>query len=98
MISRKGKIQKECEYCGKVFWGVPTKKYCGKKCAAKNSQRKDTLCWDCSKATGLGNCPWANHLIPVEGWEAIPTKINTNTLAVEVVSYNVRKCPLFERG
>lgn len=54
---------------------------------------KDTLCWDCEKANC--GCSWSLHYIPVDGWTAIPTKINdphTNT----VDSFIVTDCPLFK--
>lgn len=60
-------------------------------------ERKDTLCWGCSKATGKEDCPWANKLKPVEGWEAMPTKIKM-TVHITVNSYKIVSCPLFKKG
>lgn len=58
---------------------------------------KATLCWDCKKATGGSDCPWANNFEPVEGWDAIPEMI-TVTTTVQTSSFQVNNCPLFERG
>ncbi len=52
--------------------------------------KKGTLCWDCAKA--LGECSWANDLVPVEGWVAKPVKKKDG-----IDSYCVFECPLFER-
>lgn len=45
-------------------------------------------CWKCAKATGGGDCPWANDLEPVPGWMAVPDKD----------SYKILWCPLFSFG
>ena len=37
------------------------------------AQDKPTLCWKCERA--CGGCSWSADLIPVDGWDAIPTKI-----------------------
>ena len=52
------------------------------------SYKKSTLCWKCGKADASGDCPWANHLHPVEGWTAIKYK-------GKFTSYTVIKCPLY---
>mgnify|MGYP007124388795 CR=1 FL=1 len=32
-------------------------------------RKKDTLCWDCTKAAAKG-CAWAGRFEPVKGWKA----------------------------
>lgn len=59
--------------------------------------RKETLCWDCAKNGGL--CSWSKNFTPVEGWEAIPTKIQARGAYngyAEIDSYKVINCPQFE--
>lgn len=57
-----------------------------------------TLCWHCKWATGKdGHCPWASHLVPVEGWEAKKVKLKVS-MAGYTDSYIVKACPLFEEG
>lgn len=59
--------------------------------------RKETLCWDCAKNGGL--CSWSKNFTPVEGWEAIPTKIQARGAYNgygEIDSYKVINCPKFE--
>ena len=61
----------------------------------KRIEKKTTLCWDCAKNGGL--CSWSKNFTPVEGWEAIPTKINARGYDYyEIDSYKVVKCPEFE--
>lgn len=86
-----------CQYCGKSFAAKTKRKYCSQKCAlmVKPPNTKDTLCWDCEKATG--GCSWSDKLIPVEGWDAIPTKIKM-VIYKETDSYKVLNCPLFKKG
>ena len=60
----------------------------------------DTLCWKAENQKdgygiggcryACGGCSWSNDLIPVEGWEAIPTKLGKS-----VESYVVLKCPKY---
>lgn len=50
---------------------------------------KFTQCWDCAKATG--GCSWSQEYVPVEGWEAIPTRKKTFD------SFLILDCPEFER-
>lgn len=57
--------------------------------------KKNTLCWDCAKNGGL--CSWSENFTPVEGWEAVPTKIQAYGHADGVIdSYKVISCPEFE--
>lgn len=61
----------------------------------------DTLCWKSEHSKdeygvagckyACGGCSWSNELIPVEGWEAIPTKLGKH-----VESYVVLKCPKYK--
>ena len=93
---------KICKYCGKVFYAKGNKLYCSEECKARAYYTKNdvTLCWSCKRATG--SCSWSEDFTPVEGWEAIPTKVKVakskgrNKTFTD--SYLVRKCPLFERG
>ena len=88
-----------CKCCGKQFATKTGRKCCSKECASmiKPPNTKETLCWDCKKSTGGSNCPWANELKPVEGWEVIPTKIKMD-VGRKSDSYKVINCPLFKRG
>ena len=52
-----------------------------------------TLCWDCQNA--VRNCSWSKDFIPVDGWEAIPTKIREDNGKRLVDSFIVKKCPEF---
>jgi transcriptional regulator NrdR family protein len=59
----------------------------------KNHYNAHSLCWDCSRATGF--CPWSRDFEPVKGWEAEETILKTFNGTEK--SYEVHKCPLFER-
>lgn len=52
---------------------------------------KNTICWECRKATG--GCSWSEYKVnrPVAGWAVMPTNING------IESYIVLECPEFER-
>lgn len=52
-----------------------------------------SLCWKCKNATGF--CPWSQNFEPVEGWKAEATIIKESQ-CVEIESYNILECPLFE--
>lgn len=54
------------------------------------SKNKQTLCWNCTKATG--GCSWSKYLLPVDGWEAEETFISND----RVKSFKVNKCPCFK--
>ena len=98
---------KTCSICGEIFVAVTEKqKFCSQKCYGqckavfqveqeRNSKIKDTLCWDCKKATGDSDCPWANDFESVDGWDATPTYVKTMGRIEQ--SYIVNDCPLFER-
>ena len=51
-----------------------------------------TLCWDCEKA--FGRCSWSKDFVPVENWNAEPTKVWNGKDYVE--SFDVYECPEFE--
>lgn len=90
-----------CENCGKVFRSFRKSKYCSVICSSRGkTSTKDTICWDCKKATGF--CSWSEKFIPVEGWKATPTivKIANNYGKNKTFddSFIVHECPLFERG
>ena len=99
-----------CAMCGKKFKKSRNKKCCSSKCSwtakQEQSQRKSkpslsangTLCWHCKWACGKdGHCPWASHLVPVEGWEAKKTYLKQQGEQY-TDSYIVKDCPLFEEG
>ena len=60
----------------------------------------ETLCWKCANNTG--RCSWSHSLTPVEGWEAIPTKVKCyGRPCGDHDSFHVVSCPQFikhERG
>lgn len=104
------KVKKYCPICGKEVFRSKQAKYCSLTCAWKakqvQSQRKSkpslsangTLCWHCKWACGKdGHCPWASHLVPVEGWEAKKTYLKVGEDAY-TDSYIIKDCPLFEEG
>ena len=60
----------------------------------------DTLCWTCQKAAG--KCSWSKNFTPVEGWVAIPTKIQDGKKYKTkepryLHSFDVYRCPEFEQ-
>lgn len=77
---------------------------------AKTGRRKrgeDSLCWECRNAVPnlekLCGCSWSLFFIPVEGWDAEPTRINNgnrtdNQALPPSRSYHVFSCPYFEKG
>ena len=95
-MARK-RIELICKVCGKKFTSYTVKQCCSRKCLALTGRHKakDTLCWDCENATG--GCSWSKRFIPVEGWDAIPTRVNM-TVGKKVDSYTVVSCPLFKKG
>ena len=50
----------------------------------------DQLCWHCAKATG--GCSWSKNFTPVPGWDA------KKVVKGYVDTYDIRDCPLFEKG
>ena len=70
-----------------------------------NGSFKSTqLCWNCKNA--CGKCSWSQNFTPVAGWGAQKTIINTEgTNGTNkkhyhrtIESYDIKACPLFERG
>lgn len=55
---------------------------------------EQTICWDCANAV-LG-CSWSRSYTPVEGWDAVPTKVHRQE-GPPMDSYLVRSCPEFRR-
>lgn len=55
-----------------------------------------TLCWECANAAILG-CSWSKNFTPVDGWDAVPTKIKAENSRY-IDSYCVISCPEFVRG
>lgn len=55
---------------------------------------KETICWGCQN---FAKCSWARG-VPVEGWDATPTKIRhcTNGNVEITSSYCVHSCPQFK--
>ena len=51
-----------------------------------------TLCWECGKACTKG-CSWSAEFIPVKGWDAEETHIDS----MPEPSYYVKECPEFVR-
>ena len=52
--------------------------------------KAETLCWSCQRA--VKECPWSANFEPVDGWDAVETKIMG---PYEVIpSYFVKACPL----
>lgn len=55
---------------------------------------KETICWNCQKATG--KCSWSAEGKKIKGWKATPTKIKSATAHhIDIDSFIVHKCPLF---
>ena len=66
-----------------------------------NKNRKsNTICWECRNAVpdGMYGCSWSTELLPVAGWIAEKTKLqsytNSNTKKT-YTSFEVIKCPQF---
>ena len=67
-----------------------------------------TLCWQCKHAVPkydkkgrcIQGCDWSVYRCKVPGWVADEEilSIGTRGKPKEVVSFNVRECPKFERG
>jgi hypothetical protein len=62
---------------------------------------KATICWDCKNA--VKGCSWSKDFKPVDGWEAIPTKIlqkdnRFGRYDKTLNSYIVISCPQFVEG
>ncbi len=79
---------------GRTIVAVKSMAYTQNAAEHRKAKGKPTLCWDCKNATG--GCSWSKKLVPVAGWEVIPATVYNSNKTVH--SYNVRHCPLFERG
>ena len=55
-------------------------------------ERTETLCWDCQRAFGNEQCSWARGFQPVQGWEAIDTRLRSVSNGT-IRSYRVSACP-----
>lgn len=63
----------------------------------KRGHKRKTICWECAKNGGL--CSWSENFTPVEGWDAVPTKIQARGHAngeEYIDSFRVISCPEFE--
>ncbi len=91
-----------CDGCGRVVEVIGSVLHRGdaRSCGGKDCRERrasdpeyiSTLCWGCKNA--LGGCPWSARFEPVPGWDAVATVIEGNY--IQVPSYHVRACPLFE--
>lgn len=57
-----------------------------------SQNKRPSLCWDCANATGF--CDWSRSNLPIEGWTAVKTGLNSS---LKDGSYIVVECPEFER-
>lgn len=67
------------------------------KCVDKKPS--NTLCWSCRRALLTKNgCIWAWDHMPVPGWKAEEKLLfnGNGRYRVPVISYVVKKCPLYE--
>lgn len=78
-------------------------RYC-EKCRAdaiKQQESKQTLCWRCKNSVpdkwGERGCSWSRNRMPVDGWTAEKRQLKV-AHGQEMVSYNVRACPMFVEG
>ena len=67
----------------------------------RKEKRTWSLCWECKNAVpdayGERGCSWSRHRLPVDGWEATPTKLKVAS-KMTVLSYHVKECPEFVEG
>ena len=67
--------------------------------ATKNTHAHRQICFTCAKA--VCGCSWSKNFAPIEGWDAVPTKIVNWTdkeRTVTTDSYAIRGCPEYEEG
>ena len=55
-------------------------------------QKTNSLCWECARACGGANCPWADSLKPVRGWILASEKSSS------AKGLTVLYCPMFFKG
>lgn len=89
----------KCKCCGKEFTTTyPHKRFCSDICRYLFAYQKrcvgDSLCWECTNATGF--CSWSADFTPVDGWEAEETIIKQK--GNPIPSFKVQKCPLYKKG
>ena len=102
---RYGNTEHTCVKCGKKFLGRANARYCSYKCSnagdgKSNPNVSETLCWTCKHATNAYYiCPWSAHGEPVPGWKAKATKLKAlkGKGNLEIQSYIIMKCPLYEK-
>lgn len=96
-------MTKICPVCKKNFVTYNATKFCSIKCrvthqkgnASSKRQKNESICWSCKNA--CGSCPWSSSFTPVEGWNAIPTKVKGNNYTGEIIdSYHVISCPMYK--
>ena len=67
----------------------------------KREHESTQLCWDCWKASGGGDCEWANSKCRrvVPGWKAevVPARGYHPGEAEKGPWYEIKECPKFER-
>ena len=91
---------KTCPICKSLFETRRATKFCSSHCRNKayskpKKKRKETLCWTCKNA--VCGCSWSKSLTPVDGWDAIPTKVRGNAELDEWLdSFLVVSCPEYE--
>lgn len=76
---------------------TPRKKRAPEEIAAMTeatTYRTDSLCWECARACGGGNCPWADSLKPVQGWKILARESPIARTFGVIVVY----CPRFIKG
>lgn len=67
----------------------------------KKEKQDPTLCWKCGLASGVEengvSCPWADHLEPVDGWDAehVKRKDYAGSDPRESYTWFVKQCPMF---
>lgn len=54
----------------------------------------DTICGNCKRSSG--RCSWSAKFVPVEGWEAIPSRVAGNSGYQD--TYIVLSCPKYEEN
>lgn len=87
----------KCQYC--EYWSNKCKEVNAAHCGGQH-QTGETLCWCCKHAVPIdGNgCEWSMYKRPVEGWEVSQMKIFRKNDGTMAYTYQVNKCPKFERG
>ena len=58
----------------------------------ERGNKAETLCWSCQRA--VKECPWSANFGPVDGWDAVETKV-MGPYGI-IPSYFVRACPMYD--